>query len=243
MNTTTLQYLSYISFLGVMSIYLIITLFTTMGNDYISKDFIFVGAMLVYACVQYMLNVAISKQTHKQQKPGYHYKRAISGLIPIIMIFIFYLILWFVPGWLSVFSNTLGLLYLKIRGTSKLVNDNLLNVKDKNSKLINMIFGHNSNFLNRFIPKNIFSMSDHYDLVLDCIKSGIFKKELINGSPENYTGNSFISLNGEKPKVVNKDITNFVSYLVQRNVISEFIWIVLIGLGFSVSSSILMMVK
>lgn len=230
-SINSLQATNYAVFIALLVFYEIIIIFTDMDKDIVA--FIM---FILFFCAQIGLSFSMSKTVNPEKDTLYHIKQGFKAATPVIfMLGSIYVILMMFPGWLSVFSNTLGLAYIKMLGITTLLNgtkneSGLLNI-DKESRFINMIYGNNMNFLNNYAPENIFDTNSHYETLLSLFKSGVFNPKILNGG---------LSLNS----VMNNDLTKqFISLMKQKYYFSELMWLLLIGLGFSVSTSILMIVN
>lgn len=230
-SINSLQAVNYVTFIVLLIFYEIVIIFTD-----IDKDIVALALFVVFFFIQIGISFSMSKIVKPEKDTLYHVKQGLKASVPVIvMLGSIYVILMMFPGWLSVFSNTLGLAYIKMFGITRLLNGTknepgLLNI-DKESRFINMIYGNNMNFLNNYAPDNIFDTESHYETLLKLFQSGIFNPKILQGN---------LSINAIKS---NDRAKEFTSLMKQKYYFSELMWLLLIGLGFSVSTSILMIVN
>lgn len=222
-----LQATSYGMFIILLVLYEIIIIYTDFNKHIVA------GCLFsIYIGVQYFLNYAISKKVN----PGGHVIKAVKGILPgVLMLLPMYGLINVFPHWLEVFSNTFGLLYIKFRGIDKLLNGTEekpgLLFMDKESRLANAIYGNNVNWLNQFRQSQTYNIESYYYEIERLFKENIFNSEILSGK---------IGIENIKS---NPDTKKFAELMIQKYKISEFLWLLLIGLGFSVSTTILMMVN
>jgi hypothetical protein len=198
-------------FIGMIVVYTAVLILFGVNREW--KTILAAAFFLLYVGVQYGFNYLAVNTINKDIKPGLP---ALKALYPVAFLGIFYILLSAFPAWTSVFGNTVGLLYVKFAGVNKILNgdgseDGLLR-QDKESKIAGKMFGSNTNFINTVNTPG---------------KSRI--------DPECYA-----QAIREMPKAFNMTKTDlidkFSALMVKRHVISESIWLLLVGIAFSVSS-------
>lgn len=215
MNVNVVQSFNIVGFLSILLIYVL----SFMLNDGISvgiKHIIAGIAFVSYTILQFVSNLMLTKSISGSYDVG----NAISGMYPVLFLFGFYLLLQIFPGWYSVFNNTIGLLFLNMMGINTLFNGpnggggGLLK-QTNDSLLINRIYGNNVNFLNKVNDPN-YNLFDK-----ECYLSQIRKMtDVFNTNPAL--------------------LEQFGTLMKRRHIVSEVMWLLVIGITFSVSSCIML---
>jgi hypothetical protein len=207
---------SLLAFMGIVGLYITIILLT--GWKFGRKKILVAVGLFggLYPLLQYVFNLLAIKSISGDIEPV----NALKTLYPVAFVIIFYGLLNVFPGWTAVFSNTIGLMIMKMGKVDELLNGPkdskepgiLRHTKGSDSKLANQIFGSNVNFLNT-----------------------LHNKDRDRGDADGYR-----EVLAKLPKVFdmsNKDkVDKFTSMMATRHVVSESVWVLLVGLTFSISS-------
>jgi len=154
-------------------------------------------------------------------------------LVPLLIMPIAFLILKFLPGWKSVFSDTFG--YLLNFGSTKalkqFVNNTMDNNTDSKSKeIIEKIYSDPSIYYSILTPENF---NDHLEHLLTDKKL----QDIEEASPKSWT---YQEINKKEWERIKESAEELGKYVLRQDYIGKYFWYLLFGIyAISISSNIM----